>query len=67
MKTLFLRMICALATKIAIAYVPQLPIFDAHIYDNIEVGDYFPPEKLFVLFNASNVTSMVAKPTSIAF
>jgi hypothetical protein len=59
MKTL-LMLICALATKFAVAQTPQLPIFDAHMHYNIEAWDYLPPEKLFALFKANNVTSVLA-------
>jgi predicted TIM-barrel fold metal-dependent hydrolase len=59
MKTLLL-LIWMLVAKFALAQAPQLPIFDAHMHYNIEAWEYLPPEKLFALFKANNVTSVLA-------
>jgi Amidohydrolase len=51
---------CAVAlSPLAFAKDP-IPIFDAHMHYNIEAWEYLPPEKLFALFKANNVTSVLA-------
>jgi hypothetical protein len=55
-----LLLICVLGSKWGFAQAPQLPIFDAHMHYNIEAWDYMPADKVFALFKANNVTSVLA-------
>jgi hypothetical protein len=51
---------CAVASSPRAFAKDPIPIFDAHMHYNIEAWDYLPPEKLFALFKANNVTSVLA-------
>ncbi len=53
--------ILAFALSSTLSFAKELlPIFDAHMHYNVEAWDYLPPDKLFALFKANNVTTVLA-------
>jgi Amidohydrolase len=51
-------LLCATANVARAA--DTLRIFDAQMHYNVEAWDYLPPEKVFALFKANNVTGVLA-------
>ncbi len=69
LRSYFLKAICgAVLALIALTStqvfaqpkLPTPPIFDAHLHYNVEAWDYMPPEKVFALLKANNVTGILA-------